>query len=522
MTDLGPSGGGSAASGVSGVGQVVGFASTAGASTYDAAVWTRSGGTYGTATDLGAAPGDHDGMARAVNSSGVIVGWASTNTLQHALVWTPGGGLYGAPTVLRSLGGIYSAAMAINKAGAVAGYSYNAANVERAVVWQRKGSGYGPPIDFGLLAGSPSGGASYASGINDGGQVVGESDTATNAHAVVWSRSAGAYGAPVDLGTLGGTFSMANAINAGGQIVGSASTPGNAAAHAVLWNPADGGHTSAVDLGTLGGILSTALAVNNSGLIVGDSYLSGQSGPDPATLWVPSNGVYGSPTTLGTLGGTSARAAGINDVGQIVGRSYVSGDAAQHAFVISPVTSTTSTLHSSRNPSEVGLSVTFIDTLSSKLASGTVQFWDGTTTLGTPQPVTSGTGKATFSTSALGAGNHSITATYSGDDNFTPSTSPAITEKVKTATTTALISSANPAAIGQPVTFTAALSDGAATGRVTFRDGSTVLARVIVSAGDATFTTSSLSAGSHNITATYGGDTAFAPSTSSTEAEQVG
>ena len=56
----------------------------------------------------------------------------------------------------------------------------------------------------------------------------------------------------------------------------------------------------------------------------------------------------------------------------------------------------------------------------------------------------------------LGAGTHSITAVYGGSDVFDTSTSAALTHTVTpAATTTTLISSANPSVYGQPLTLTA-------------------------------------------------------------------
>ena len=52
--------------------------------------------------------------------------------------------------------------------------------------------------------------------------------------------------------------------------------------------------------------------------------------------------------------------------------------------------------------------------------TGTVTFYDGTVTLGTG---TVSGGAATFQTSAFIAGNHTITASYGGDNNFAGSTS---------------------------------------------------------------------------------------------------
>jgi hypothetical protein len=69
------------------------------------------------------------------------------------------------------------------------------------------------------------------------------------------------------------------------------------------------------------------------------------------------------------------------------------------------------------------------------------------------------------------------------------------------------------------VTFTATVTStasGVPTGTVTFLDRTTLLGTgALNSGGVATFTTSSLAFGSHSITASYGGDTNFATSTSS-------
>ncbi|GAA0855081.1 ice-binding family protein [Streptosporangium amethystogenes subsp. fukuiense] len=94
-------------------------------------------------------------------------------------------------------------------------------------------------------------------------------------------------------------------------------------------------------------------------------------------------------------------------------------------------------------------------------------------------------------------------------------------------TTTTLTTSANPSQQGQPVTFTAVVSPVTGSlvpqGEVVFKDGSTVIGSGWHdNSGPATFTTSSLAAGQHSITAVYlGGDTPdgeaivhFAPSSS--------
>ena len=93
-------------------------------------------------------------------------------------------------------------------------------------------------------------------------------------------------------------------------------------------------------------------------------------------------------------------------------------------------TPTTTALASSVNPSTFGASVTFTATVSPSAATGTVTFKDGATTLGTG---TLSGGTATYSTSGLTTGDHSITAEYGGDGSYAASTSSALTQTVNPA-----------------------------------------------------------------------------------------
>src|SRR5438105_524747 len=163
------------------------------------------------------------------------------------------------------------------------------------------------------------------------------------------------------------------------------------------------------------------------------------------------------------------------------------------------------TLISSLNPSALGKAVTFTATV--KPASGS----------GTPTGTVSG-GTATFTTSGLTGGTHSITAIYGGDANFTGSTSPILTQTIgKAASSTTVASSNNPSIIGTAVTLTASVTSpitGTLTGTVTFQDGTSALGTGTLSGGAATFTTSGLTGGRYEKTAVYGGDANFASSTS--------
>jgi hypothetical protein len=176
---------------------------------------------------------------------------------------------------------------------------------------------------------------------------------------------------------------------------------------------------------------------------------------------------------------------------------------------------TSTALVSSLNPSLVGQSVTFTATVTGNAPTGSVQFRDGVTVLGT---VALSGNTAAFATNALAQGTHPITAVYSGDANNLTSTSPVVNQVVNAvgpgATTTALVSSPNPSLVGQTVTFTATVSGASPTGTVQFRDGATVLGTVGLSGTTAVLSTAALAQGTHPITAVYSGDANNQASTS--------
>jgi hypothetical protein len=197
---------------------------------------------------------------------------------------------------------------------------------------------------------------------------------------------------------------------------------------------------------------------------------------------------------------------------------------------------TGTTAVSSGTPSAVGNSVTFTATVSTKVKgvsgvpSGTVSFYDGSTLLGQG---TLSSGTATYSTPAgaqgLGVGSHNITAVYSGDGgmNFLPSTSSVLTQTVikASAETSTPVGSPNPAPPKQSVTFTATVtsinSPLPPTGNVIFYDAGKQIGTGPLISGKATYSTTSLTVGSHSITAAYGGDSNFDPSSQSSALTEV-
>jgi CSLREA domain-containing protein len=112
----------------------------------------------------------------------------------------------------------------------------------------------------------------------------------------------------------------------------------------------------------------------------------------------------------------------------------------------------------------------------------------------------------------LGAGTCSVMASQKGDDNYNAATPVSQSFQIaKAATGTAVSTSANPSAFGQPVTFTATVTSasGAPSGPVRFKADGTDLGTATLNAGVATVATSGLAAGAHNVTADYGGDSNF-------------
>ncbi|MGD9924929.1 MAG: Ig-like domain-containing protein, partial [Pseudorhodoplanes sp.] len=146
--------------------------------------------------------------------------------------------------------------------------------------------------------------------------------------------------------------------------------------------------------------------------------------------------------------------------------------------------------------------------------------------VGAPEPNT-----YSLNVTTLAAGNHSIQASYSGGNyvdagginkTVQPSDSNVVIVTVTAPpASVALSSSQNPSQVGQAVTFTATVTGLSPTGSVTFRDGATVLGTVALSGGQANLSTSALAAGSHSITAEYGGDANNAGSTSAPLNQQV-
>ncbi|MGH6670947.1 MAG: S8 family serine peptidase [Xanthobacteraceae bacterium] len=256
----------------------------------------------------------------------------------------------------------------------------------------------------------------------------------------------------------------------------------------------------------------------------------------------PTNGPPAGGTNVTITGSNFFNGATVNFGGDSVGSAFVNGSTltatspagtgtvavtvtsrggtstTSVAFTYAPGGSTTS-LSSSPNPSSLGQTVTFTANVTGLAPTGTVNFFDGGTQIGR-QTLAGGT--ASLTTSSLAVGTHSITARYGGDPNNAASASAVLTQNVApVGSTTSLSSSPNPSSHNQSVTFTATVTGLSPTGAVIFFVDGTQIGSQSLAGGTASIATSSLTVGTHAITARYGGDTNNNASTSAVLTQSV-
>ena len=264
-------------------------------------------------------------------------------------------------------------------------------------------------------------------------------------------------------------------------------------------------------------------------------------------------------TAITTTGSNSITAVYAGD------NNYNSETSSALAITVATGTATTTTLTSSANPTPVGAQPTLTATVSGSPTSGTVTFYDGTTVLGSTKLSTktkggvvtytslggtssSASSKGTTSQPGLAAGTHSLTAAYSGATGspaLLASTSAVYSQVISQVSIDISLSTKTVGKAGQAYIFSANLACDAAgcdsgnfqnyfpptLSNVQFYDGSTLLGSapaLTVSSNDggfsdwaAQFSTSSLSPGTHTITATYA-DTNYSLSTSNAQTVFVG
>src|ERR1035437_3252593 len=161
--------------------------------------------------------------------------------------------------------------------------------------------------------------------------------------------------------------------------------------------------------------------------------------PWPAALQCPSSGA-----NAGFLGFDAFNSDSTTGYNLATGLGSVDVANLFTAWVAAKLASTSTTVTSSQNPAYQGASVTFtatVATVGSHAPTGTVNFNDGATTIGSGTLSTvSGSQVATYTTSTLAVGAHSITAVYVGDTYNAGSTSSVLTQTINVIPTFTFVS----------------------------------------------------------------------------------
>ncbi|MGC2326063.1 MAG: Ig-like domain repeat protein [Candidatus Sulfotelmatobacter sp.] len=279
-----------------------------------------------------------------------------------------------------------------------------------------------------------------------------------------------------------------------------------------------------------GGLAGSAAVADMNGDARLDVVVSNLTGSSPGSVGMllgNGDGTFQPVVNFGALSGWQVAIADVNGDGRP--DLVVTGGYDVVAVLLNSIrAATTTTLISSAYPVGLNRNVFYTATVVSQSGatpSGTVTFQDGGVTVAT---VGMDRGRATCRTSYAVEGVHLITAVYSGDANNAGSTSAVLTEQARDGrfpSETVMATSGSPSFVGQPVTLTATVTSiyGAIPNGelVTFRDDGAVIGTTTTAAGIATFTTSSLTARTHTLKATYDGDEEFAQS-SGTVTQVVG
>ncbi len=185
--------------------------------------------------------------------------------------------------------------------------------------------------------------------------------------------------------------------------------------------------------------------------------------------------------------------------------------------VINGLASTVS-LSASPNSAYAGQTVTLSGAVASATGTptGTLTFYDGADLLGTATLDT--TGKTTLTAVFTVPGTHNLIAQSSGDSLYSAQTSPVYAENVLIIPTgISVTASPNPGVAFSPIGLSTTVSSSAGAvpnGTVSFSANGVQVGSGVLQSGAASLSISSLGAGTYSITATYPGNTEFAPALS--------
>jgi len=273
-------------------------------------------------------------------------------------------------------------------------------------------------------------------------------------------------------------------------------------------------------------VTTTTLQASTSATAIGDSVtLTANLTPVTTTGTVT---FYNGSTAIGTAN-VNAGVAALNTTfaasGNIALKAIFAGNSSwetstsnQVSLFVSGNTPDTVVLQVTPSSLVIGYSATLTATVSPAAATGTVVFYDGTSTIGN---CTVADDSCTLVNTFMAAGSQSLTAVYSGDTTYISNTSSAVTLNVSnpgpTSTTTTLRLSETLGFTGDWVTLIATVNPPAATGQIEFYDNGYLLESVVLSSGSAAWSQIFMQAGENDITAVYDGDTTYSSSTSSTQ-----